>query len=124
MRDALRRLIATIRTPSRADEDGYTWALIGIGHVMLGAALQGLLGAAGAAARLLIAAGYWAVKERRDLRRGGGLRDGLVDAGLVCVGAFYDGARWWPVAVMLAIAVGALVRERRVSTKQGSNNRA
>lgn len=110
---ALRRLITSILTPSARAEDGYTWAVIGIGHVMLGAALQGLLGAVGAAARLLITAGYWLAKERGDLKRGGSLRDGLVDAAFVGVGAFYSGPRWWPVAVMLVVGVGAVIRERR-----------
>ena len=52
----LRRLIDTILTPSPRGEDGYTWAVIGLGHVMLGAMLQGLLGWAGAGLRLAIAA--------------------------------------------------------------------
>ncbi|MDO5643693.1 MAG: hypothetical protein Q4G26_15075 [Paracoccus sp. (in: a-proteobacteria)] len=97
----------------RADESGYLWALIGLGHVMLGAMLQGLLGAAGAAARLGLAIGYWLIKERADLRRGGSLRDGLIDAGFVGVGAFYTGERWWPVAVMASVALGAWLKERR-----------
>ncbi|MFV0409457.1 MAG: hypothetical protein ACK5LJ_07085 [Paracoccus sp. (in: a-proteobacteria)] len=109
---ALNSLITTILTPSARDEDGYQWAVIGLGHVMLGAALQGLLGAAGVAMRLLIAVMYWLIKERGDVRRGGGLRDGLVDTALVGVGAFYAGPRWWPVAVMAVITLGAILKER------------
>ena len=108
---ALRNLIAIILTPSQRDEDGYLWAVIAIGHVMLGAALQGLLGAAGAATRLGIGLAYWLAKERGDLRRGGGWRDGLVDTAFVGIGAFYDGSRGWPVAVMLAVCIGAVIKE-------------
>lgn len=110
---ALRRLIDIIATPSLPDEDGYQWALIGIGHVMLGAALQGAVGAAGAVARLMITVAYWLAKERGDLKRGGSWRDGLIDAALVGFGAFYDGPRWWPVAAMVAICIGAVLKERR-----------
>lgn len=79
----------------------------------LGAALQGLLGASAAAARLGVAAAYWLLKERKDLTRGGGWRDGLVDAALVGVGAFYTGPRWWPVAVFVTISVGAAIKEMK-----------
>lgn len=109
--NALRRLLAIIASPT--DGDSYQWAVIGLGHVMLGAALQGLLGVTAAAARLALAALYWIAKERGDLRRGGSLRDGLIDAAFVGVGCFYTGDRWWPVAVMLTAAVGAWVKERR-----------
>ena len=108
---SIKRLIDAILTPSQRDEDGYTWAVVGIGHVMLGAALQGLLGWSGAALRVLIAVGYWLAKERGDIRRGGALRDGLVDAAFVGVGAFYSGPRWWPLAVMATVCVGAAIRE-------------
>ena len=85
---AIRKLWAEAMRPTIGS--GYLWAVIGISHVMLGAALQGVLGASGAAARLVVAFGYWMLKERGDLRRGGSLRDGVVDAALVGVGAFYS----------------------------------
>ena len=75
--------------------------------------MQWLLGVTAAAARLALAALYWVAKERGDLRRGGALRDGLVDTALVGVGCFYDGSRHWPVAVMLTAAVGAWIKEQR-----------
>ena len=109
--NALRRLLAIIASPT--DGDSYQWAVIGLGHVMLGAALQGLLGVTAAAARLALAALYWVAKERGDLRRGGALRDGIVDTAFVGVGCFYDGSRHWPVAVMLTAAVGAWIKEQR-----------
>lgn len=109
----MKRLIAVILTPSPRDEDAYTWAVIALGHVMLGAALQGALGAAGALARLALTAVYWLAKERGDLRRGGTLKDGLIDAAFVGVGAFYAGPRWWPVVVMMTVACGALIKEAR-----------
>lgn len=115
MRAAIRRLLTEIAQPTIGG--GYLWAVIAIGHVMLGAVLQGILGAAGAGARLAIGMGYWLIKERRDLRRGGSLRDGLADAALVAVGAFYSGPRWWPVAVFAAVTAGAVLRETASATQ-------
>ena len=108
---ALRRLLAEVMQPT--DGTPYVWAVIALGHVMLGAALQGALGATAAAARLGLALAYWIAKERGDLRRGGGVRDGLIDAAFVAVGAFYDGSRAWPVAVICTVAFGAWLKERR-----------
>ena len=108
---ALRRLIREIMTPT--DGSPYFWAVIALGHVMLGAALQGALGWTAAGARLALALAYWWAKERGDLRRGGSLRDGLIDAAFVGVGAFYDGSRAWPVAVICTVAFGAWLKERR-----------
>ncbi|MFC3169206.1 hypothetical protein [Paracoccus fontiphilus] len=111
MRAALARLLHELATPTTGT--GYLWAVIAIGHVMLGAMLQGLLGAAGVGARLAIGIAYWLAKERGDLRRGGSLRDGLADAALVAVGAFYAGPRWWPCLVFAAVCVGAVIREAK-----------
>ena len=52
---ALHRLFGIVLTPSARAEDGYIWALIGIVHAMLGAALQYWLGVSEAAVRLLAA---------------------------------------------------------------------
>lgn len=108
---AIRRLLEEIATPTNGG--GYLWAVIALGHVMLGAMLQGALGFVGVGARLSIALTYWHLKERKDLKRGGGLKDGLVDAALVGVGAFYDGPRWWPVMVFVGVCLGAVIREKR-----------
>ena len=108
---ALRRLLAEILTPT--DGDPYLWAVIALGHVMLGAMLQSIVGAAGAGLRLALALAYWLSKERGDLRRGGPLRDGLIDSAFVAVGAFYNGDRWWPIAVMLTVTAGAWIKETR-----------
>ena len=108
---ALRRLIREIMTPT--DGSPYVWAVIALGHVMLGAAMQGALGWTAAGARLALALAYWWAKERGDLRRGGSLRDGLIDAAFVGVGAFYDGSRAWPVAVVLTVSLGAWIKEKR-----------
>jgi hypothetical protein len=88
----------------------YRRAVVGIAHAMLGAALVAPFGWYGLGAALGIALGYWLAKERGDLRRGGDLRDGLEDALMVSLGAFY-GPWWWP-AVMIGcggylMAVGA-----------------
>ena len=108
---ALRRLLVEVMQPT--DGAPYVWAVIALGHVMLGAALQGALGATAAAARIALAVTYWWAKERGDLRRGGSLRDGLIDAAFVGVGAFYDGSRAWPVAVICTVGLGAWIKERR-----------
>lgn len=108
---ALRRLIHEITSPTEGSP--YVWAVIALGHVMLGAALQGALGWTAAVARTALAVTYWWAKERGDLRRGGSLRDGLIDAAFVGVGAFYDGSRAWPVAVICTVAFGAWLKERR-----------
>lgn len=91
-----------LRTPD-AQADAYTW----------GAALLGALGWTSAGARFALAVTYWWAKERGDLHRGGSLRDGLIDAAFVGVGAFYDGSRAWPVAVICTVAFGAWLKERR-----------
>lgn len=73
------------------------------GHVVLGAAaglpFAALFSAVGAAVVVLIL--YWALKEWRDLRAGGGWRDGVIDAGFVGLGAL---ALSWPVLWPLALA--------------------
>ncbi len=106
----------TILTPSPRREDGYTWALIAIGHVMLGAAVAGLADGWGnampLAARLALSVGYWLIKERGDLRRGGAMADGIGDAAWVGYGLLYVGPAWWPTAAMLGAAIGALLRQR------------
>jgi len=108
---ALRRLLREILTPT--DGDPYPWAVVALGHVMLGALLQGLTGAAGAGLRLGLAVVYAFAKERGDLRRGGTLRDGFIDSAFVAVGSFYTGDRWWPIAVMLTVSAGAWIKETR-----------
>ena len=84
-------------------------------HAVLGADLGALANTAGLAAvsagllRLSLGAVYWLVKERGDLRRGGGVVDGLVDAGFVSLGALYPGPAWWPWAVTAAVAAGVMI---------------
>jgi hypothetical protein len=88
----------------------YLRAVVGMGHALLGAALAAPFGWYGLGAALVLALVYWLAKERGDLRRGGDLRDGVEDALMVSLGAFY-GPWWWP-AVMIGcggylMAVGA-----------------
>ena len=113
---ALKRLLMEVRTPEVGDP--YKWAVIGAGHILLGMALQGLLGVAGAFARLGIAVFYWIAKERNDLKKGGTLKDGLVDAAFVGVGSFYDGSRWFPIACIITLAIGAWLKESQRGTKK------
>lgn len=117
MNAALHAIWAEIVTPSHAGEPPYLWMLIAIGHAVLGAllalALPGWLAVAGRVTPVLI---YWLIKERGDLRRGGSLRDGLVDTGFVGLGLFY-GAPWWPALVLGAAFAGAMLREARLPTR-------
>ena len=92
----------------------YEWATIAMAHAVLGADLGALADTAGLAAvsagllRLSLGAVYWLIKERGDLRRGGTVADGLVDAGFVALGALYPGPAWWPWAVTAAVAAGVI----------------
>lgn len=111
---ALRALWADILTPSTRDETPYMTAVIFIAHATLGAGLSGLglVGPLGGAAGVAVL--YFLLKERRDLARGGGFLDSLIDAGGVALGALY-GPGWWPLAVLwLAFAV-AVARARGLS---------
>lgn len=109
---AWRSLLADLAIPSARDESPYLWMLIAIGHAVAGAALaQAVPGVWPAVARAAVPVAYWLTKERADLKRGGSLADGLVDAAFVALGTLY-GPWWWPVTV-LAIAIGgALLRDR------------
>jgi len=77
----------------------YARAAGGVWHAVFGAALVATLGLGfGLATGLALALVYWLVKERGDLRRGGAIMDGLEDAVMVWLGAWY-GAAWWPVLI-------------------------
>lgn len=60
-------------------------------------------------AALVVGLGYWLIKERGDLKRGGGLRDGIEDAVFVAVGA--AGGALAPVAALVVAPahVGGLI---------------
>lgn len=108
--DALRSLWRELVTPSAASEAPYRWMLIAIAHAVTGAVLAPAMSALWpAVARGLLPLGYWLIKERGDLRRGGRVADGLVDAAFVGLGGFY-GPSWWPLAVLAAAAGGAVIR--------------
>lgn len=108
-----RSLLADLATPSAPDESPYLWMLVAIGHAVAGAALaQAVPGVWPAVARAAVPVAYWLTKERSDLRRGGSLLDGLVDAGFVGLGMLY-GAWWWPAAVLGLATGGALLRRNR-----------
>ena len=77
----------------------YRRAVIGIGHAMLGAALVAALPGYGWPLGLALGVLYWLAKERGDLWRGGDIKDGLEDAVMVSLGAWY-GPWWWPAVVL------------------------
>lgn len=95
-------------TPSTRAERPFTSLLIAVAHAVLGAALWPLAAGIVAGVRLGGPALYWLIKERADLKRGGSVRDGLIDAGFVGLGTFY-GAAWWPVAVLSAAVLAAIL---------------
>jgi hypothetical protein len=91
-----------IQTPSGQTgplSAAYRRAVEGIGHGVLGAAFCAPFGVWGIAPGIVIAAAYWAIKERGDLRRGGRVWDGVEDTVMVCLGAWY-GVWWWPAMIL------------------------
>lgn len=117
MRDILAEIWRVLRAPE-AGRTWFEWALLAIGHAMLGALLAEIArhvvpAAPGDAGRaLVLAAAYFVAKEIPDLWRGGRIGDGVVDAGFVCLGALY-GVTLWPVLVWLAVAGGVVARIAR-----------
>ena len=97
----LDRLWSEINNPNGGELiQPYTRAVQAGGHAMLGAcfAVGGVWWAG-----LIVAAIYWLIKERGDLRRGGAVADGLEDAVMVWLGTFY-GSLWWPFVIMGCMA--------------------
>ena len=92
-------------TPPGPLNAAYQRGVIGIGHLVLGAAIAGLLwpvaGWVDALTRLGGAVLYWLIKEAGDLRRGGTFWDGIEDAALVGLGLFYAGQWWAPGSALV-----------------------
>jgi hypothetical protein len=112
----LHTLWRILRTPSGVGpiNPAHHRAATLLGHVVIGAALVAVTGTTAApVAGIAWAAGYWLVKERGDLRRGGGLRDGIEDAAAVLLGTAYAGEWWWPVAGLAAAGAVMLAETRR-----------
>lgn len=111
-------IIAELNTPTGQIgplDAAYRRAAGGVWHAVLGALLVAPFGLWGLPTALAIAAIYWAVKERGDLRRGGAFWDGVEDAICVALGAWY-GVWWWPLAICGAggiILVSAAMRARK-----------
>lgn len=91
-------LVDGLLTPSRRDEGGYEFFLIGFAHIGLGAAMGGLVGVP--LALLLFAAkeALW------DMRRGGRLLDCAIDTGFVAAGGLFV-AHAVPELAWLALAL-------------------
>jgi hypothetical protein len=88
-------LIAELDTPSNQVgplHAAYERAVIGMGHMTVGAALALAVPPSwaiwGAVARLALMVAYWLAKEAGDLRRGGTVADGIEDTACVGLGAF------------------------------------
>lgn len=103
--DAIRREIETPSGQIGPLGGAYQRGVVGMAHALLGAAFVAPLGLYGLAPAYLLGLAYWLAKERGDLRRGGDWRDGLEDALMVSLGAWY-GPWWWPGVVL---ATGGLL---------------
>jgi hypothetical protein len=112
MIDLIWREIETPSGQSGPLSAAYLRAVVGMGHALLGAALSAPFGWYGLGAALALALVYWLAKERGDLRRGGDMRDGLEDALMVSLGAFY-GPWWWPAVMIGCGAYLMLMGARR-----------
>ncbi len=104
LRQALSNVIADLATPGVGSP--HHRAMTFVGHAMVSAALVDWLGIAGFAAAGIVAAVY-ALKERRDIRKGGGIWDSLEDTLAIAMGGFY-GTLLWP-AYVLGTAFGVMV---------------
>ena len=108
----------TVMTTSSRHEDGYTWAVIALGHIMLGAALAGAVSGVGYSfpllVRLSVSVIYWMTKEYRDIRQGGGLIDSISDTAWVGYGLLYVGPFWWPLAALVVIGIGGVLKQKKV----------
>ena len=104
MTRSLRALWRGIATPSSASEDAYSFTVIALAHVLLGAGLAALTGAPA----WQIAAAYALLKEGVDLWRGASWLDALLDALFMALGALYTGPLWWPVAALVSALAGAI----------------
>jgi len=97
-------ILAELQTPDGQIgplHGAYRRAATGVWHAVLGAALCAHLGLWGVGFAFLLAVAYWLVKERRDYARGGAVWDGLEDAVMVSLGAWY-GPVWWPAMICAA----------------------
>lgn len=95
-----KKLFEEMMTPSKNESD-FIWALVAIGHAVVGAA-----------GFLLI--GWWALpiyllKELHDLKIGGKKLDGAVDIGFFMLGLVY-GTPEWPWLVLSGVALGVFLR--------------
>ena len=100
-----RAIIAELRIPSGQDGPlgaAYARTTSALGHAIIGACAASALGGWGLLFGLVIALAYWLLKEWGDLTRGGALWDGLEDACMVWLGAFYIGPMWWPWIMLAA----------------------
>jgi hypothetical protein len=102
MISAIALIIAELKTPTGQAgplAGAYLRAVGAGGHALLGASFCAWFGVWGLALGLPLGAAYWVLKERGDLRRDGGLLDGMEDAVMVSLGAWY-GTAWWPAMVI------------------------
>lgn len=105
----LKSIWREIVTPSKLDEPPYYIMLIAVGHALLGASFAWVdFGVVLVGIRILVPAVYWLWKERADLRKGGNVADGILDAAFVALGTTYAGPWWWPPVILLLALITAV----------------
>lgn len=112
---AWREFWSEVSQPSDRSETAYQWASIACGHVVVGmtaAAVSGWLGRADAA--WMLAPLYFAVKELRDIMRGGSELDSLVDTAFFALGLVLASVPQASPLVAAAIAAGITLRRPRM----------
>jgi len=105
MRQNFSSLWKEINTPSSSKESSYTFLIIALAHIMLGALFSWL--------GFIFSILYFILKERSDLNKGGSLGDTIYDTLFVSIGVLYSGPMWWPIlAFLLATAITLLKKPR------------
>lgn len=96
-----------VKQPSSDDESAYHFALIGIAHFVLGAALACVFPA------WFAIIGYTITKEIPDhIYRDGSLVDGMIDVGFVGLGAITFAMMYWPLICLMTVALVVYVKYR------------
>lgn len=109
MKEIVKSIWAEIVTPSKLNEPPYYVMLIAVGHALLGASFAWVdFGVVLVGVRLLVPLVYWLWKERADLRKGGNVADGVIDAGFVALGTTYAGPWFWPPVILLLAFITAV----------------
>lgn len=103
MKEIVQNIWKGIVTPSARNEDEYSFLVIAIAHIMLGASFVWLGWFA-----IFIPLIYFIVKEIPDLMNGGSLLDSFADSFFLSVGLTYSGPVLWPIVILVTGVVGTV----------------